>query len=75
MNTKARYVYQMPGGCVNIKMPSYQCRDSHCEDKAISQPSYLFDSIPYTWEDGLYIEMALGLFQYKDAIIPVKQSP
>ena len=48
-------------GCLNIKMPSYHCRNSHCKDKVILQPSYLYDSIPYTWEDGLYIEMGPGV--------------
>ena len=31
---------QMSGGCLNIKMSSYQYRDSHVKDKTVSRPSY-----------------------------------
>ena len=33
------------GGCLNIKMPSYQYRDPHVKDKTVLRPSYLL-----TWE-------------------------
>ena len=36
-----------PGGCLNIKMPSYQYRDSHVEDKTVS-PTVL----SLTWESS-----------------------
>ena len=30
-----------PGGCLNIKMSSYEYSDPHVKDKTVSQPSYL----------------------------------
>ena len=42
------------GGCwwtagwLNIKMPSYLYRKSHCGDKTILRPSYLHNGISYT---------------------------
>ena len=51
-------IVKRPGGRLNIKMPSYQYRDSHVKDKTVS-PTVL----SLTWEskympgkDGLYIE-------------------
>ena len=45
-------IYKMasvsPGGWINIKMPSYQYRKSHCEDKMILRPSYLHNGTSYT---------------------------
>ena len=37
-----------PGGRINIKMSSYQYRKSHCGDKTIWWPSYLYNGISYT---------------------------
>ena len=37
-----------PGDWINIKMPSYQYRKSHCGDKTILRPSYLHSGISYT---------------------------
>ena len=37
-----------PWGWFNIKMPSYQYRNSHCRDKMVLWPSYLYNGIPYT---------------------------
>ena len=37
-----------PGGWINIKMPSYQYRKSHCGDKTILRPSHLHNEISYT---------------------------
>ena len=37
-----------PGGWFNIKMWSYQYRQSHCGDKTILRPSYLHNGISYT---------------------------
>ena len=45
-----------PGGRLNIKMPSYQYRDSHYKDKTVSRPSYLYNRNILTWKDGLHIE-------------------
>ena len=36
------------GGGFNIKMPSYQFRKSHCEDKTFWRPSYLHNGNSYT---------------------------
>ena len=33
--------YILPGGCLNIKISSYQLRDPHVKDKTVSRPSYL----------------------------------
>ena len=32
---------QRPGGCLNIKMSSYQYRNPHVKDKTVLRPSYL----------------------------------
>ena len=37
-----------PGGWINIKMPSYQYRKSHCGDKTVVRSSYLHNWISYT---------------------------
>ena len=37
-------------GWFKIKMPSYLCRESHCGDKTILRPSYLYLGISYTGE-------------------------
>ena len=39
---------QKPGPWFNIKMSSYQYRNSHCGDKTILRPSYLHNGISYT---------------------------
>ena len=39
---------QKTGGWINIKMPSYQYRKSHCGDKTILRPSYLHNGISHT---------------------------
>ena len=41
---------------LNIKIPSHQCRDSHCKDKRVSRPSYINNGNPHTWKDCLYVE-------------------
>ena len=42
INTLQELIYmQLPGGHFNIKMPSYQYRDSHVKDKTVLWPSYL----------------------------------
>ena len=45
-----------PGAHLNIKMSSYQYKDSHYKDKMVSWPSYLYNGNCHTWKDGLYIE-------------------
>ena len=37
-----------PGAWINIKIPSYQYRKSHCGDKTILRPSYLHNGISNT---------------------------
>ena len=37
-------------GRLNIKMSSYQYRDSHVKDKTVSRPSYLLHGNPHTLE-------------------------
>ena len=49
-NTLSNCSQTSPGGCLNIKMPSYQYRDSHVKDKTVS-PTVLF----LTWESP-YLE-------------------
>ena len=39
---------------VNIKIPSYQHRDSHYKGKTVSPPSYLNNGTPNTWKDHPY---------------------
>ena len=41
---------------LNKKMPSYQYRNLHVKDKAVSLPSYHLHGNPHIWKDGLYIE-------------------
>ena len=42
---------------LGVVTPSYQYRASHYKDKMVMRPSCLYDKIPDTWKDGLYIEM------------------
>ena len=43
-------------GLLNMKMSSYQYKNSHYEDKMVMRPSYLYNRNPCTWKDGHYIE-------------------
>ena len=45
-----------PGGHLNIKMPSYQYRDSHVKDKTVLRLSYFNIGILINGKDSLYIE-------------------
>ena len=47
-------------GSFNIKMPSYQYRNSHYKDNVVLWPSYLFNGNGYTGKDGLFIERGPG---------------
>ena len=44
------FIYEDSGSCLNIKMSSYQYRDSYVKDKTVSRPSYLWHGNPNTWE-------------------------
>ena len=59
-NTVARLL--SPGGHFNIKMPSYQNRNSHYKGKIVSQLSYLHTRNPITSKDGFYIETGPGVW-------------
>ena len=58
------------GGWINIKMPSYQYRKSHCGDKTILRPSYLHNGISYT--DKMTSLYWIGA---QDTIIQVHSTP
>ena len=56
---------QYTGPRFNIKMTSYQYRKSHCGDKTILRPSYLYNGISYTGKmTSLYWIRALVLLNY-----------
>ena len=58
--------YEIPpdtGGWINMKMPSYQYRKSHCGDKTILRPSYLHNGFPILIIRHLYIESGPKWFQ------------
>ena len=44
------WLAQDSGSRLNIKMSSYQYRDSHVKYKTVSRPSYLQHGNPHTWE-------------------------
>ena len=44
------------GGCLNIKMQTYQDNDFHYKDKIVSWPSCPYNGNIHTWKDSLYIE-------------------
>ena len=57
----AMWVYVVSSeDCFDINMLFHQNRDrdSHCNDKMISLPSYLYAGNMHTWNDNLYIETA-----------------
>ena len=55
-NWNCKASYSNPGDCLNIKMSSYQYRDSHVKDKTVSRPSFLKQGNLIPGKDGLYIE-------------------
>ena len=66
------YNVNLPGAHLNIKMLSYQYRDSYDKDKKISWQSYLYNGVSHTWKDSLYVEMVpRGPSLYKDVVLPV----
>ena len=46
--------------CLNIKMLSYQYRNSHYKDKTVSWLSYLYNGNIHTWKHRLFIETGPG---------------
>ena len=61
VDINAHDIFQQPGGRLNLKMPSYQYRDSHVKDNTVS-PTVLF----LTWESPylrkmVFILRALGI--------------
>ena len=47
--------------CFNIMMPPYQYRSFYIKGKTVwhsTQPSFLYNGNPNTWNDSLYTEMA-----------------
>ena len=55
-------------GWINIKMPSYQYRKSHCGDKTILRPSYLHNGISYTGKMASLYLMRAQVF-YNDVAL------
>ena len=51
-------------GCLNIKMTSYQYRDSLQKDETVSQPSCLYDGNTHAWQNGLILEWQPTLNDY-----------
>ena len=45
----------MLSGWLNTKMLSHQYRNSHCEDKKVSQLSYLYNGNSYTLKEGFFL--------------------
>ena len=45
-----------PGNRLDIKIPYYQCTDSHYKDKTISRPSNLYKENSHTWKGRIYSE-------------------
>ena len=59
----------------NVKMPSYHYRKSHCGDKTILRPSYLYNGISHTGKvASLYwIRFQESRYQDKDLNIKIKK--
>ena len=62
--------FKKPGGRLNIKMSSYQNRDTHVRDKMVLWPYYLWHGNPHiSGKDGLYIETGPEfLYKKKDKV-------
>ena len=59
--------YKLPaGGLFSVNM-SCQCRNSHCGDKTILQPSYLHNAISYTRKASLHLISILVTKSYSFA--------
>ena len=59
-----------PGPWFNIKMTSYQYRESHCRDKTVVRPSYLHNGISYTETDLGYDSGSGGVSVPVEAVAP-----
>ena len=53
-STIAKGILKTVLGPSHIKLLFYQHRDSHYNDKTVSQPSYLYAGNPRTWKEYLY---------------------
>ena len=62
---------QGPGGRLNIKMPSYQYRDSHVKDKTVSPTvlSLTWES-PYLGKTVFILRRALGAVSIRKTVLP-----
>ena len=47
-----------------IKIPSYQCKKSHCRYKTVARPSYLNTGNLHTWKCDSYVGTAPVCFAY-----------
>ena len=64
-----------PGGCLNIKMPSYQYRDSHVKDKTVSPTVLSLTWDPHTWKrQSLYWDRALMFWRKSTLTCSTKDS-
>ena len=63
---------QIPGGRLNIKMSSYQYRDSHVKDKRSCDRLIFNMGIPIPVRDGLYIETGPWLLQVYQVVPSAK---
>ena len=45
-------------GWFNIKMPSYEYKNSHYKNKTVSRPSHLYNRDPYNGKRAFYIELS-----------------
>ena len=54
--TSVEYIHWVTGGWFNIKMPSYQYRKSHCDEKTVARSSFLHNGISYTDKVTFYNE-------------------
>ena len=59
---KITWLSKDPGPCFNLKMSSYQYRESHCGDKTVVRSSYLHNGISYSGKrSSLYWIGAQGI--------------
>ena len=42
--------------------------DLNVRKRLLNLPTYLYDSNPYTWIEGLHIAIVTGAIQYKDSL-------
>ena len=76
--------WNKPLDCLNVKMPSYQYRNSYHKDKMVSRPSHLHagESLHLARKDSLYIEIGPGSHlnikmssnQYRISMLKIRRS-